>query len=62
MCRCIRGVIEAREISAFSAIVSSLPKGSSLLIVFGPEGGLTEAEVERLTEQDGVPCGIGPKF
>ena len=23
-------------------------------MVFGPEGGLTEAEVERLTKQDGV--------
>lgn len=50
------------EISAFSAVVRRLPKGSSLLIVFGPEGGLTEAEVERLTEKDSMPCGLGPRI
>ncbi|MGV4319619.1 16S rRNA (uracil(1498)-N(3))-methyltransferase [Bacillus mojavensis] len=50
------------ETSSFSAVVSSLPKGSSLLIVFGPEGGLTEAEVERLTAKNAVPCGLGPRI
>lgn len=61
MCRCIRGVIEAREISAFSAVVATFERILPL-IVFGPEGGLTEAEVERLTEKDGVPCGLGPRI
>lgn len=32
------------------------------MIVFGPEGGLTEAEVERLTEKDSMPCGLGPRI
>ncbi|KAF1679574.1 MULTISPECIES: 16S rRNA (uracil(1498)-N(3))-methyltransferase [Bacillus] len=50
------------EMSAFGSAVSSLPKGSSLLIIFGPEGGLTEAEVEQVTEKDGVPCGLGPRI
>lgn len=62
MCRCIRGVIEAR---GNKRIQRDCKQPSERIISIDriyPEGGLTEAEVERLTEQDGVPCGLGPRI
>ncbi|KXZ18447.1 16S rRNA methyltransferase [Bacillus nakamurai] len=50
------------ESSAFAAVVQSLPYGSSLLIVFGPEGGLTESEAQQLSEKGAVLCGLGPRI
>lgn len=50
------------ETGAFAAELKSLPQGSSLLIVFGPEGGLTESEVHQLSEKGAVLCGLGPRI
>jgi 16S rRNA (uracil1498-N3)-methyltransferase len=39
-----------------------MKKGESLLLVFGPEGGLTEEEVKFLKENDFSLCGLGPRI
>ena len=42
--------------------LKELEKGGSLLIVFGPEGGLTSGEVERLSAGGFRACGLGPRI
>jgi 16S rRNA (uracil1498-N3)-methyltransferase len=39
-----------------------LTDGSSLLAVFGPEGGLTEQEVSKLEELGFLVCSFGPRI
>ncbi|WP_078432385.1 16S rRNA (uracil(1498)-N(3))-methyltransferase [Metabacillus halosaccharovorans] len=39
-----------------------LEEGSSLLVVFGPEGGLTEKEIERLEQTGFYICSFGPRI
>ena len=50
------------ETSIFSATLQKMKKGESLLIVFGPEGGLAEEEVQILQENDFILCGLGPRI
>ncbi|MDR7078035.1 16S rRNA (uracil1498-N3)-methyltransferase [Neobacillus niacini] len=50
------------ESSIFSATIQKMKQGESLLIVFGPEGGLAEEEVGFLQENDFVLCGLGPRI
>lgn len=42
--------------------LQSLEKGGSLLVVFGPEGGFTVQEVEKLLENGFITCGLGPRI
>ena len=42
--------------------LQSLKKGGSVLVVFGPEGGLTDEEVEKLLECGFISCGLGPRI
>ncbi|NKE05154.1 MULTISPECIES: 16S rRNA (uracil(1498)-N(3))-methyltransferase [Mesobacillus] len=55
---------EAREgeASVLSSTLAKLQEGDSLLIVFGPEGGLTSEEVAHLTENRFLACGLGPRI
>ncbi|MDQ0269506.1 16S rRNA (uracil(1498)-N(3))-methyltransferase [Cytobacillus purgationiresistens] len=50
------------EASAFSKAISSMDIGQSLMIVFGPEGGLTTEEVSLLEKNGFVSCGLGPRI
>ncbi|MGX6442803.1 16S rRNA (uracil(1498)-N(3))-methyltransferase [Neobacillus sp. K501] len=50
------------ETSTFSATLQKMKKGDSLLFVFGPEGGLTEDEVQALKDHDFAICGLGPRI
>ncbi|MGJ7912188.1 16S rRNA (uracil(1498)-N(3))-methyltransferase [Neobacillus sp. LXY-1] len=50
------------EVSVFSSILRKMQKGESLLIVFGPEGGLASEEVQLLKDHDFHPCGLGPRI
>ncbi|MEH7275746.1 16S rRNA (uracil(1498)-N(3))-methyltransferase [Neobacillus vireti] len=50
------------ETSIFSATLERMKPGDSLLIVFGPEGGLAEEEVQLLQANDFVLCGLGPRI
>lgn len=50
------------ENSALSKSLQALKPGDSVMIVFGPEGGLTESEVQALVDAGFVACGLGPRI
>ncbi|TSB46770.1 16S rRNA (uracil(1498)-N(3))-methyltransferase [Alkalicoccobacillus porphyridii] len=50
------------ETSQFSKVLSSLTEGDSLLVIVGPEGGLSESEVDHFQEAGAIPCGLGPRI
>lgn len=50
------------ETSRFASTLKQIQTGESLLVVFGPEGGLTEEEVQQLKKHDFVLCGLGPRI
>lgn len=50
------------ETANLAKALSSLNKGQTLLAVFGPEGGLTDSEVELLMENGFIACGLGPRI
>ncbi|WP_053367187.1 16S rRNA (uracil(1498)-N(3))-methyltransferase [Bacillus sp. FJAT-27245] len=52
----------AGETSAFSGTLANIKPGDSLLIVFGPEGGLSEGEVDQLKGHGFQLCGLGPRI
>ena len=53
---------KAQELANLVRSLSSMKKGQSLLVVFGPEGGLADSEVELLKEEGFVACGLGPRI
>jgi 16S rRNA (uracil1498-N3)-methyltransferase len=55
---------EAREgeSSVLSSTFKDMQAGEKLMLVFGPEGGLTMEEVSLLKENGFVPCGLGPRI
>jgi 16S rRNA (uracil1498-N3)-methyltransferase len=50
------------ETAVFSKTLAEMKKGDSLLIVFGPEGGLSAEEVHALKANDFTLCGLGPRI
>ncbi|MBM7584734.1 16S rRNA (uracil1498-N3)-methyltransferase [Bacillus pakistanensis] len=52
----------ACEIGNFAHTISSMKNGSRILIIFGPEGGLTEQEVMTSQQFGFLPCGLGPRI
>lgn len=52
----------AGEASVFSETLAKIKPGDSLLMVFGPEGGLSEGEVDSLKEHGFQLCGLGPRI
>ncbi|PFP25485.1 16S rRNA (uracil(1498)-N(3))-methyltransferase [Bacillus sp. AFS073361] len=50
------------ETSVFADTLKKINKGETLLIVFGPEGGLTDEEVRQLKDSDFAVCGLGPRI
>lgn len=50
------------ELSRFSATLKRMKKGESLLLLFGPEGGLAESEIQQLMENQFDVCGLGPRI
>jgi 16S rRNA (uracil1498-N3)-methyltransferase len=50
------------ETSIFAMTLQRMKKGESLLVVFGPEGGLSEEEVQLLRAHDFALCGLGPRI
>jgi 16S rRNA (uracil1498-N3)-methyltransferase len=53
---------KAGEKSHFASLLSKMETGQSLLVVFGPEGGLTEKEVQKLMDNGFLACGLGPRI
>ncbi|MGA5692520.1 16S rRNA (uracil(1498)-N(3))-methyltransferase [Cytobacillus pseudoceanisediminis] len=50
------------EDSVLYKTLTSMNKGQSLMVVFGPEGGLSDNEVSLLQEAGFVACGLGPRI
>ena len=50
------------ESAALVQAVSGLGKGSKVLIIFGPEGGLSPAEIESFKAKGAVLAGLGPRI
>lgn len=50
------------ELSVFSSTLKTMKEGESLLMVFGPEGGLADSEISLLKENDFLICGLGPRI
>ena len=50
------------ESAALIQAVSSLEKGSKVLFIFGPEGGLSPAEIESFQAKGAVLAGLGPRI
>lgn len=55
-------VAKQGESSNLHHVLSNLQPGDSLLVVIGPEGGLTEQEVAFLEEHQFIKCGFGPRI
>jgi 16S rRNA (uracil1498-N3)-methyltransferase len=43
-------------------VIKQMKQGDSVLAVFGPEGGLSETEVEQLISSGFVSCSLGPRI
>ncbi|WP_226673177.1 16S rRNA (uracil(1498)-N(3))-methyltransferase [Rossellomorea aquimaris] len=52
----------AGEKGNLSKVLSSIEPGQSILVVFGPEGGLSEKEIELLRSEGFLTCGLGPRI
>jgi 16S rRNA (uracil1498-N3)-methyltransferase len=50
------------EKTKLAACLDEIKHGQSLLVVFGPEGGLTEHEVEQLKQLGFETCSLGPRI
>ncbi|MEW8986165.1 MAG: RsmE family RNA methyltransferase, partial [Bacillus sp. (in: firmicutes)] len=50
------------EAAVLAQTLQKLIPGKSLLIVFGPEGGLAPHEISLLSENGFVACGLGPRI
>ncbi|GIN60407.1 ribosomal RNA small subunit methyltransferase E [Robertmurraya siralis] len=50
------------EASVFSAVLKKMKAGQSILIIFGPEGGLTEEEIALLNDAGFLSCSLGPRI
>lgn len=50
------------ERSLFSNLLHEMQNGQSLLAVFGPEGGLSDKEVDKLKKAGFVSCALGPRI
>jgi 16S rRNA (uracil1498-N3)-methyltransferase len=50
------------ETSVFSSTLQKIKKGQSLLLIFGPEGGLSQEEIKLFKENGFLLCGLGPRI
>ena len=50
------------ETSALAQALTKLTAGEQVVAIFGPEGGLTTGEVERMQAVGVVPVGLGPRI
>jgi 16S rRNA (uracil1498-N3)-methyltransferase len=50
------------EHAQLARILQKVEKGTRLLAIFGPEGGLAPQEIETLVAMNGQLCGLGPRI
>ncbi|WP_064091442.1 16S rRNA (uracil(1498)-N(3))-methyltransferase [Rossellomorea aquimaris] len=52
----------AGEKGNLSTTLTSIKEGQSVLVVFGPEGGLSDKEIQLCKEEGFLTCGLGPRI
>lgn len=50
------------ELKSFVKVLQQVKKGEKILIIFGPEGGISPEEIVLFEERQGVLCGLGPRI
>lgn len=50
------------EKAQLAKVLTAVEPGQSILFVFGPEGGLTSEEVNKLSDAGFIACGLGPRI
>lgn len=50
------------EKSQFKQVIQTMDEGTSLLIIFGSEGGLSPKEIDLFLQYGAVCCGLGPRI
>lgn len=50
------------ETKSFVKFLQGLKTGESVIIIFGPEGGLSPQEIEVFSKEKAVICGLGPRI
>ncbi|KUP07242.1 16S rRNA methyltransferase [Bacillus coahuilensis m2-6] len=50
------------ESSQFKEELQKVQKGDHIIMIFGPEGGLTDEEVHELKNHEFISCGLGPRI
>ncbi|MBS4209061.1 16S rRNA (uracil(1498)-N(3))-methyltransferase [Bacillus sp. FJAT-50079] len=50
------------ERSTFARLLNEAQEDDRLLLIFGPEGGLSDREIEQLTASGFERCGLGPRI
>lgn len=50
------------ETAAFAQVMTKVKPGQDLVAIFGPEGGLTEGEIDQMEECGVIPVGLGPRI
>ena len=55
-------IAKTGEMSQLKKTINSLSPGSTLLILVGPEGGISENEEALLRESGFLPCALGPRI
>ncbi|RFU61340.1 16S rRNA (uracil(1498)-N(3))-methyltransferase [Bacillus sp. V59.32b] len=50
------------ETALLASVLQKIKPGQSLMLVFGPEGGLAQNEIDKLMESGFKACGLGPRI
>ena len=50
------------ETKSFVKALTQIKPGETVMVIFGPEGGITPKEIDMFEARQGVLCGLGPRI
>lgn len=50
------------ETAAFAQAIAQMTVGQKLLVIFGPEGGISPQEINQMTQLGAIKVGLGPRI